>query len=44
MGRNVATDIHNLAVFSCKNTQSVTNQRTERFGILINKGTYINEL
>jgi len=43
LGKNIATDIHNLAVFGCKITQSVSNQKIkERSGTLINKGIYIN--
>ena len=43
LGENIATDIHNLAVFGCKITQSVSNQKIkERSGTLINKGIYIN--
>ena len=43
LGKNIATDIHNLAAFGCKITQSVSNQKIkERSGTLINKGIYIN--
>ena len=43
LGKNIATDIHNLAVFGCKITQSVSNQKIkERSETLINKGIYIN--
>ena len=43
LGENIATDIHNLAVFGCKITQSVSNQKIkERSETLINKGIYVN--
>ena len=43
LGENIATDIHNLAVFGCKITLSVSNQKIkERSETLINKGNYIN--
>ena len=43
LGKNIATDIHNLAVFGCKITLSVSNKKIkEHSETLINKGIYIN--
>jgi len=43
LGKNIATDIHNPAVFGCKITQLVSNQKIkERSETLISKGIYTN--
>jgi hypothetical protein len=43
LGKNIATDIHNLAVLDCKITQSISNQKIEeRSETLINKGICVD--